>query len=172
MELCLVLCGSLDGRRVWGRMDMCICMAESLCCSSGTITTLLISYWRRKWQPTLVFTPGKSHGPRSLVGYSPWGRKESDTTEWLHFHFQSAILQYKIKSFYRKLKRKKIMQNIFLKKPVSPIPGICIDEYSFSVLLLGNVPSSLLGMSRGCFEPRIWRRGRQSYRDLASEWCI
>ena len=61
------------------------------------------------------------------------------------------------------------MQNIFLKKPVSPIPGICIGEYSFSVFLLGNVPSSLLGMSRGCFEPRIWRRGRQSYRDLASE---
>ena len=29
--------------------------------------------WRRKWQPTLVFLPGKSHGQRSLVGYSPWG---------------------------------------------------------------------------------------------------
>ena len=37
--------------------------------------------WRRKWQPTPVFLPGKSHGRRSLVGYSPWGRKESDTTE-------------------------------------------------------------------------------------------
>ena len=34
---------------------------------------------------TLVFLPGKSHGRRSLVGYSPWGRKESDTTERLHF---------------------------------------------------------------------------------------
>ena len=43
--------------------------------------------WRRKWQPTPVLLPGKSHGQRSLVGYSPWGRKESDTTEWLHFHF-------------------------------------------------------------------------------------
>ena len=31
--------------------------------------------WRRKWQPTPVFLPEKSHGPRSLVGYSPWGRK-------------------------------------------------------------------------------------------------
>ena len=38
--------------------------------------------WRRKWQPTLVFLPGKSHRQRSLAGYSPWGRKESDTTEW------------------------------------------------------------------------------------------
>ena len=34
--------------------------------------------WRRKWQPTPVLLPGKSHGQRSLVGYSPWGRKESD----------------------------------------------------------------------------------------------
>jgi len=43
-ELCSMLCGSLDGRAVWGRMDTCICMAESPCCSPGTITTLLISY--------------------------------------------------------------------------------------------------------------------------------
>ena len=41
--------------------------------------------WRRKWQPTPVVLPGKSHGPRSVVGYSPWGCKESDTTEPLHF---------------------------------------------------------------------------------------
>ena len=37
--------------------------------------------WRRKWQPTSVFLPGESHGQRSLVGYSPWGHKELDTTE-------------------------------------------------------------------------------------------
>ena len=43
--------------------------------------------WRRKWQPTPVFLPGESHGQRSLVGYSPWGHKESDTTERLHFYF-------------------------------------------------------------------------------------
>ena len=36
--------------------------------------------------------PGKSHGQRSLVGYGPWGRKESDTTEQLHFHFQRGIV--------------------------------------------------------------------------------
>ena len=59
--------------------------------------------WRRKWQPTPVFLPGEwteeptesvgwqrvghTHGRRSLVGYSPWGREESDTTERLHFDF-------------------------------------------------------------------------------------
>ena len=37
--------------------------------------------WRRAWQPTPVFFPGESHGQRSLAGYSPQGRKESDTTE-------------------------------------------------------------------------------------------
>ena len=37
--------------------------------------------WRRKWQPMPVFLPGESHGQRSLVGYSPWGYKVSDTTE-------------------------------------------------------------------------------------------
>ena len=43
--------------------------------------------WRRKWHPTPVFLPGESHGRRSLVGYSPWGRKELDMTERFHFHF-------------------------------------------------------------------------------------
>ena len=37
--------------------------------------------WKRKWQPTPVFLPGKSQGQRSLVGYSPWGCKELDTME-------------------------------------------------------------------------------------------
>ena len=37
--------------------------------------------WGRKWQPTPVLLPGKSHGQRSIVSYSPWGLKESDTTE-------------------------------------------------------------------------------------------
>ena len=38
--------------------------------------------WRRAWQPTPVFLPGESHGQRSLVGYSPWGHRESD--DWVH----------------------------------------------------------------------------------------
>ena len=37
--------------------------------------------WRKKWQPAPVFLPGESHGQRSQVGYSPWGRKMLDTTE-------------------------------------------------------------------------------------------
>ena len=44
-------------------------------------------FWRRQWHPTPVLLPGKSHGWRSLVGWGPRGCQESDTTEWLHFHF-------------------------------------------------------------------------------------
>ena len=40
--------------------------------------------WRREWQPTPVFSPGESHGQRSLAGYSPWGHKELDMTERLN----------------------------------------------------------------------------------------
>ena len=45
------------------------------------LSPCLFNLWRRKWQPTPVFLPGESHGQRSLVGCSPWGRTESDTTE-------------------------------------------------------------------------------------------
>ena len=47
---------------------------------------------RRQWHPTPVLLPGKSHGWRSLVGYSPWGRYESDTTERLHFNFSLSCI--------------------------------------------------------------------------------
>ena len=49
--------------------------------------TFLGTFQRRQWHPTPVLLPGKSHGRRSLVGCSPWGRTESDTTEQLPFHF-------------------------------------------------------------------------------------
>ena len=57
-------------------------------------------------QPTPVLSPGKFHGQRSLVGYSPWGRQESDTTERLYFHFSSH----------------RMAVNIILKR-LTPIPG-------------------------------------------------
>ena len=56
----------------------------SLSVGHNWATSLSLStfmYWRRKWQPTPVFLPGESHGRRSLVGCSPWGRTESDMTE-------------------------------------------------------------------------------------------
>ena len=50
------------------------------------------SPWRRKWQPTPIFLPGKFHGQRSLVGCSLWGHYESDTTERLPFHFSFSCI--------------------------------------------------------------------------------
>ena len=50
----------------------------------------------RKWQPSPVLLLGKSHGQRSLVGYSLWGRKESDTTEQLHLLTHSIIFSWEI----------------------------------------------------------------------------
>ena len=47
---------------------------------------------RRQWQPTPVLLPGKSHGQRSLVGCSPWGCEESDTTERFPFHFSLSYI--------------------------------------------------------------------------------
>ena len=47
---------------------------------------------RRRWHPTPVLLPGKPHGWRSLVGCSPWGCKELDTTEQLHFHFSLSCI--------------------------------------------------------------------------------
>ena len=47
---------------------------------------------RRQWHPTPVLLPGKSHVRRSLVGCSPWGRQESETTERLHFHFPLSCI--------------------------------------------------------------------------------
>ena len=51
-----------------------------------------LHYQSRQWHPTPVLFPGKSHGWRSLMGCSPWGHKDSDTTERLHFHFSISCI--------------------------------------------------------------------------------
>ena len=52
------------------------------------------STWRREWLPTPVFLPGEFHGQRNLVGYSPWGCKESDTTEELTLSLLNYVVDY------------------------------------------------------------------------------
>jgi len=53
--------------------------------------------WRRKWQPTPVFLPGKSHGERSLVGYSEWGPKEADMTGQPNLKKKKKERKYRIR---------------------------------------------------------------------------
>ena len=55
-------------------------------------TIVFLSPWRRQWHPTPVLLPGKSHGRRSPVGCSPWGRWELGMTERLHFHFSLSCI--------------------------------------------------------------------------------
>ena len=59
-----------------------------------SLSLFTFMYWRRKWQPTPVFLPGESQGQRSLVGCSPWGRTESDTTKatWQR-HFFALVTE-------------------------------------------------------------------------------
>ena len=91
----------LRGNRSWFK-----CL--NICCFGGLYTPhfwfkefqkefclfllVRIYYWRRKWQPTPVFLPGKSHGRRCLSVFSPWGCKELDMTEWLHFSLSGFII--------------------------------------------------------------------------------
>ena len=70
--------------------------------------------WRRKWQPTPVLLPGKFHGLRSLVGYSPWGRKESDTTERLHFLSLSDFTFFQTLTVSNSWKRAKHIGDIYV----------------------------------------------------------
>ena len=55
----------------------------------GHIVSSTVRIW---WHPTPALLPGKSHGRRSMVGCSPWGHEESDTTEQLHFHFSLSCI--------------------------------------------------------------------------------
>ena len=89
-----VLPGVRD-REQWNR-NLLLLLLSSIVFTEDTslfiIWRPLGKLWRRQWHTTPVLLPGKSHGQRSLIGYSPWGRKEWDTTERLHFHFSLSCI--------------------------------------------------------------------------------
>ena len=89
--------------------------------------------WRREWQPTPVFLPGEFHGQRSLVGYTPWGHKESDTTWVINTHTHTI--------FY-------IHSRQIVPGPVNMCPflGTSMIFYSISYLLFST-----------CWTTMIWR---------------
>ena len=59
---------------------------------SNVLAWRIYIYWRRQWHPTPVLLPGESHGWRSLVAYSPWGRWGLNMAEQLHFHFSLSCI--------------------------------------------------------------------------------
>ena len=88
---------SCTGRRIlyhWATREAHVCVCVCVCVYIYTYILIhtYIHIWRRQWHPTPVLLPGISHGWRSLVGCSPWGCKESDTTEWLHFDFSLSCI--------------------------------------------------------------------------------
>jgi len=97
---------SSGGTESWELPELVSSDFSSFCCSFpasfwiGQIFYIIPFYflWRRKWQPTPVFLPGKSHGQRSLVGYSPGGCKELDMTECVraraHTHTHTHLFIY------------------------------------------------------------------------------
>ena len=99
--------------------------------------------WRMAWQPILVFSPGEFHGQRSLVGCSPWGRKELDRTEWLSAHSrpQTFILHSKFihKFFCLYLQNRSQIQPVFTPSLATTL--VHHDHWSpaFSLALLESV---------------------------------
>ena len=73
---------SMQSVTVFGISSISLWSFSSICIPLRTLPVCVgyHLFWRRKWEATLIFLPGKPHGQRSLVGYSPWSRKESDTT--------------------------------------------------------------------------------------------
>ena len=91
---------------IWGgacrpqlRITSHIFYFERLMRSTLLLKTTELVPWRRQRHPTPVLLPGKSHGWRSLVGCSPWGRTESDTTERLSFTFHFHALEKEMATY-------------------------------------------------------------------------
>ena len=93
-----------------------------------------IFYWRRKWQPTLVFLPGKSHGQRNLGSYSPWGCKELDMIK------HTCILQFK----------KSLEVSTFSASKAKPLPKY-LQGQTILILILKHSPRSHLSLSHSGF---------------------
>ena len=96
MELYSMLCANLDERGVWGRIDTCIYMAESLCCLLETITTLLMDYkWVLVTQSCLTLCDNVD---RSLPGLSVHGILQAWILEWVAIPFFRGSSQPRIES--------------------------------------------------------------------------
>ena len=106
--------------------------------------------WRRKWQPTPAFLPGESHGQRSLVGYSPWGCKASDTTELV-------MIIYDI--VHRKMWNS-----------VNPVVEYSWEKTNEAVSRVHGAPI-LRHMSRACCLVCLFLGNRADFKCCVSFWC-
>ena len=102
-----------------------------------SLSLFTFMHWRRKWQSIPVLLPGKSHGCKRVVGYSPWGRKESDTTEQLHFHFNHISNEIKRCLLFGR----KVMTNLdsrFKSRDITLPKDVClVKAMVFPVVIYG-----------------------------------
>ena len=109
--------------------------------------------WRRKWQPTPVFLPGKFHGQGSLAGYSPWGYKE--WTQLGNFHFTLLITDIIfwiiswMHSFTTSTEDKELPLSLIYRK-------LAFSDSSFQVLLLQRCPWLSSGQRSCCWQSLVW----------------
>ena len=111
-------------------------------------TSNLPWFMELKWQPTPVLLPGKSHGQRSLIGYSPWGHKELDMTEWLHFLSLFMDLTFQVQMQYCSLQHWTLLPS-----PITSTTGLCflfgfvssffLELFLHSTLIAYWVPTDL-----------------------------
>ena len=111
----------------------CQCRKCSRCRRHGFDPWVRNIPWRRKGQPTPVSLPGKFHGQKSLAGYSPWGRKESDMTEQLNDNNTKFMKHY--------LACKNCLRSRNNKLDAHITPGICLDSRGEGMRMAG-IPGS------------------------------
>ena len=104
--------------------------------------------WRRKRQPTPVILPGKSHGQRSLVGYSPWGHKKLDMTEWLtHTHTHTQFIAWN--------GREMLEHTMNVRAPMCVCECVCVRGVNCSMVLIVSISYTVtcINFYKGC----LWR---------------
>jgi len=131
--------------------------------------------WRQKLQPTPVFFPGKFHGQRSLVGYSPWGHKESGMpTAWVRlnsFHFnQSSVssLTFLTCTFHLRISGHSRARSNFLWRPVTFTGPPALS--SLSPLSRTPIPGHAPGPSPKSWSNLLWHRGKWRSDLPPSDW--
>ena len=125
-----------------GEESTCQCRRRKRCVFSPWVRKIP---WRRPWQPIPVFLPGESYGQRSLAGYSPWGRKESETTERLNNNNPRGWCCFP--------------------------GGLSISDYTQTVVVQRQEVHLELGDTRSCLVAQSWgNAGSASQAGTLSQW--
>ena len=139
-----------------GKESACECRRSRRCCFGPWVGKMP---WKRKWQPAPVFLPGESHGQRSLAGCSPWGRKESDTTEATqHAHMLKSVYVSSVSS--ASWTTASTSPNIQVQ---DPLPTNLLTQKGQTPPLSSSGPHSIWGRSTP------WRKVKKK-QEQADEW--